>query len=125
MDTAGTVYIAGFGEGVYRSTDSGATWQEMNTGLTSWASTALYLTSDQRLFMGTEGDQSIYRADLPFTGWEVSNQGLHAANTEALTITADGTIFVGLFFDGIVKEHRWRPDVAGHGLDLQLISVQL
>ena len=103
VDTAGTVYIAGFGVGVYSSSDSGATWQEMNTGLTSRASTALYLTSGQRLLMGTQGDDGIYRADLPFTGWVVSNQGLHAPLTSALTITADGTLFAALFLDGIVK----------------------
>jgi hypothetical protein len=58
------MYAADRFSGVYRSTDGGATWMPINTGLRTRAVNALSISSDgQHLYAATEGE-GVFRLDL-------------------------------------------------------------
>lgn len=55
VNSAGTIFAAVFGGGVLASTDDGATWTQLNTGLANLAVESLSITSDGFVFAGTHG----------------------------------------------------------------------
>lgn len=72
-----TVYASGLDFGVLRSTDGGATWQEVNTGLPRLEITALALHSFRRetLFAWLQND-GVYRSEDGGAKWvRVPDQG--------------------------------------------------
>ncbi|MDH5186644.1 MAG: T9SS type A sorting domain-containing protein [candidate division WOR-3 bacterium] len=68
IDTTDTdiIYAGTYGYGVYLSTDEGATWDTINTGLTSRKilSLALHSGEESMLFVGTEGG-AVFRTVPP------------------------------------------------------------
>ena len=48
------IFIATYGSGVYRSTDNGLTWEEKNSGLTSYFINAIAFNSNNEIFAGTD-----------------------------------------------------------------------
>ena len=50
-----TVYAGTWGSGVYKSTDGGATWSAVNTGLTDWMVDALAIdpANTSTIYVGT------------------------------------------------------------------------
>ena len=61
---AGVVYAADIGSGVYRSTDTGLSWEAINNGLRTRAVNDLAISGDGRhLYAATEGE-GLHRLDL-------------------------------------------------------------
>lgn len=112
-----TIYAATLQAGIFRSDDSGISWQPQNTGLeskTARAVNALILDPAQPavLYAGTWGD-GVYRSLDGGAHWSAWNDGLWpAASVWSLLLTPDGTLFAGLRSGGTYKraaQGEWQP----------------
>jgi photosystem II stability/assembly factor-like uncharacterized protein len=61
IDRAGTAYLGTFGKGIFRSTDGGNQWRELNDGLTTYDVRSLLIDRDGYLYAGT-GDKGVFRS---------------------------------------------------------------
>ncbi|MBD2355994.1 putative baseplate assembly protein [Tolypothrix sp. FACHB-123] len=92
--------VAGTEGGVFRSQDSGNTWEPINEGLTSKDITALAINPQGDIFAGTvEDGMFIFKADS--NNWQPSNKNLTNLNITALATASDGRIFAGTTKGGI------------------------
>lgn len=84
------------GEGVFVSTDAGATWQAVNTGLTDLAARALAINSAGILFVGT-ATSGVFRSTNNGGSWSSINSGLTNLAIEAFSLAVDltGRLFAG------------------------------
>jgi photosystem II stability/assembly factor-like uncharacterized protein len=91
---------AGCGQGVYRSTNNGDSWELTNTGLTSTDVAALAINAaDGYIFAGTfsqfgEGG-GIFRSTDNGDTWTEQNSGFTAFDVNALAINSSGHVFAG------------------------------
>jgi photosystem II stability/assembly factor-like uncharacterized protein len=94
----GTNMYAGTQNGVFLSSDNGATWTPKNNGITNntiW-SLAKFGT---KIFAGTDG-AGIFVSSNNGTSWTTANNGLNA-NARISTIVANGTnLFAGDYMNG-------------------------
>jgi photosystem II stability/assembly factor-like uncharacterized protein len=56
----GTIYAGTYGEGVFRSTNQGASWEAMNNGLTDLQIQDIAIRSDGRIFIATFNEGVFY-----------------------------------------------------------------
>jgi photosystem II stability/assembly factor-like uncharacterized protein len=99
---------------MYRSTDGGSTWQEINNGLpTRWAkfrSVAIDPTDPQQIYIGVEG--TIYHSADGGDSW---NQLGSALTTDgnigriAIDPTNPTTIYAAVSGEGVYKLIGWAP----------------
>lgn len=94
----GTVFIGTDG-GVYRSSDRGATWDLINTGLDNLSVRTLAFDGDTTLYAGTFG--GVFRRDPLTDEWTLlgppSTPGIRD-----LAVGAEGRVYAG-FFEGIFE----------------------
>jgi hypothetical protein len=101
---SGTNLFAGTGGGgVFRSTDNGISWTEVNSGLTTTNINAL-VVSGINLFAGTDHD--VFLSTNNGTSWAQVNSGLTNTDVSSLAVSAanDGfstNIFAGTWGRGI------------------------
>ena len=108
--TAPETIYAGGQEGLFRSTDGGASWSQLSAGLDPTmpvADVAIDPTNSQVIYVGTEGGGVLYSADggATFTrlaqGLEV---GLERLRIVSLALSADGTVlYAGTFGHGVYR----------------------
>ena len=81
-----TVYVGTLGNGVFKTTDSGATWRATSTGL-PWGVSALVLDPNQpaTLFAGTAGT-GVFKSVNGGETWFASNTGLSRAFVTQLAV---------------------------------------
>ncbi len=93
------LFLGSNGYGVYRSTDAGATWHEINTGLTGWAlSIYSIVIHGDTVFAGTSGS-GVYVNSVSNPGlWKTYNEGLSQGGVETVSIL-NGQLFanVGMY----------------------------
>ncbi len=80
------------GEGVFVSTDAGATWQAVNTGLTDLALRALAVNSAGILFVGTAAG-GVFRSTNSGGSWSPVNTGLTDLAIRHLAVDLTGRLF--------------------------------
>ena len=85
--------------GVFRSTDSGANWDSVNSGLTNLGIQSLAV-SGTNLYVGTRG--GVFRSTDNGTNWTAANTGL--GNTDATALAVSGTnLFAGTAGGGVFR----------------------
>ena len=89
------LFLATYGEGVYRSLDSGATWNRVNVGLADTNVNTIYLFGSY-LYAGTDGG-GVYRSVNDGTSWQLMSTGLADGNGKRVMSIAGitGTIVAG------------------------------
>ncbi|MCI0552551.1 MAG: T9SS type A sorting domain-containing protein, partial [Anaerolineae bacterium] len=80
--------------GVYRSTNNGDNWTEVNTGLTYTRVFAFAMNSNGDIFAGT-GFGGVFRSTNNGENWTEVNAGLTRTYVEALAINSSEHIFAG------------------------------
>lgn len=97
--THDALFLGSNGYGMYRSTDAGATWHEINTGLTGWAlSIYSIVIHGDTVFAGTSGS-GVYVNSVSNPGlWKSYNEGLSQGGVETVSIL-NGQLFanVGMY----------------------------
>lgn len=66
---SGAIVVSAYGEGVYLSLDSGATWEERSNGLGSTVLNTMILTGSGTILVGTDSGR-VYRATNDAISWE-------------------------------------------------------
>jgi photosystem II stability/assembly factor-like uncharacterized protein len=94
INDAGHIFAGTIGRGVYRSTDQGKTWTEVNSGLTITLVLALIINSDQYLFAGTYLG-GVFRSTDNGDTWEPVNDGLTESFVAELAVNSAGHLFAG------------------------------
>jgi photosystem II stability/assembly factor-like uncharacterized protein len=84
--------------GIWRSLDSGATWEPALN-----ASTTGFLTagSHGQVFASTVG--GVYRSTDYGSTWAFTDSGLHSVYSAALAVSSNGTVFLGTMNSGIYR----------------------
>lgn len=94
INDAGHIFAGTIGRGVYRSTDQGKTWSEVNNGLTNTLVLALIINSEQHLFAGTYLG-GVFRSTDNGDTWEPVNDGLTESFVPELAVDSAGHLFAG------------------------------
>jgi len=92
--------FAGTAKSVFRSTNSGQTWQE--AGLLKHGIRSLFISSRGDLFAGTDGD-GIFRSADSGTTWLQINNGLNASVLNGLAVTPNGNVFAATLGGGVSR----------------------
>jgi ligand-binding sensor domain-containing protein len=95
----GTQSAVGAGQGVWKSTDQGATWTQSINGLTNTSILSLSITASGTIFCGTNGG-GIYRSTDYATSWKQINNGLINYWILSLAIDPAGNIYAGCDWGG-------------------------
>jgi hypothetical protein len=98
--TVGTDLVAGGGIGVFRTSDGGAHWEHIDSGLTNtdvWALGA----KGSVLFAGTYGG-GVFKSTNGGTSWKPINDGLTDTNVTALAVSGD-YLLAGTWGGGVFK----------------------
>jgi Secretion system C-terminal sorting domain len=84
--TQNNYFFAGtFLRGVYRSTNAGISWAQVNTGLQAFPAVQCFALNGTSLFLGTS-DSGIYRSTDFGSSWTHSSNGLFNLNIYALAV---------------------------------------
>lgn len=99
VDNSGTIYAGSFlpglaAGGMYKSTDSGNSWVQINNGLTDYRIVELALNASDDIFIGTEGG-GIFRSVDKGDTWVQINNGLANLYVYKFIFDTDGSIFAG------------------------------
>jgi len=105
------VYVATAGEGVYKTTDSGQSWMQRNTGLPTndARSIAMHPEETNILYLGTEG-HGAYKSTNGGASWSPLKAGMEP-NDQIWALEIDplnpDVVYAGSFLSGV---YRWDAD---------------
>lgn len=97
----GWLFAATEGDGIFRSKDNGATWVEVNNGLTNPFVFTLAVSRTGILYAGTES--GVYRSLDSSNNWTPMNTGLDNVFARSLTIARNGYLLTGTAGSGIFR----------------------
>jgi len=127
-NSSGHIFVGSegiFGPGFLRSTDDGATWQVLNTGLQGV--TALLVSNTQEIFACTF-DGGLFRSPDNGSTFNLVS-GLPALYTTDIETNSSGDLFVGVQFDAVDLYRStdngvtWQPADNGIGSDVVDVSA--
>jgi hypothetical protein len=96
----GNVFAGIFGHGVYISSDSGASWTAVNSGLTNLTVISLAVIG-KYVFAGTNGGAGIFLSSNSGSNWIASDSGLPLnSDVPSLAVTGYG-VYAGVYGGGI------------------------
>ena len=106
-----TLFASNDGSGLFKSTSGGASWNAMDTGLTSLGVTSLALSpayaTDHTLFAGTD-DDVVFKSTTGGASWTAVDSGLGGDSISSLAVSpayaTDHTLFAGTD-DGRLQVH--------------------
>ncbi len=116
-----TVFAGTMGGGVYRSTDNGNSWTQVNNGLTMLHVYALTANSNY-LFAGTYHDgnvsgQGVFRSSDNGQTWTAVNNGMSPTTTIMALAVKDNFVFAGTNGQGVYRSSdngdNWTNVAAG------------
>ncbi|MGH7597541.1 MAG: YCF48-related protein, partial [bacterium] len=99
-DSTGQMFAGTADDGLFRSSDGGATWS--TTSVNAAIVYTLALNTEQHIFAGTNGGH-VYRSTDKGNTWQQFNVGLYAASVRAIAINRDGHVFVAVAGEGIFR----------------------
>jgi ligand-binding sensor domain-containing protein len=104
IDSAGTIYAGTLGKNMFKSTNKGISWTEINdkNGLTDTSVNTLAIDSAGVIYAGTE-NSGVFKSTDKGISWTEINNGLKNKNIFSLAIDSTGTIYVGTQHAGIFK----------------------
>ena len=94
----GHIFAGSSSDGVFRSTDRGATWSPVGPAKSNISAIAAAPNGD--LYAGT--DQTLYRSTDDGATWSASAAGL-TGPPEAIAVQSSGTILVGTYEQGVFR----------------------
>mgnify|MGYP003349258574 FL=1 len=100
VNSSGHIFAGTEVDGLFRSTDNGVSWSQINSGLTDGTIFSLALNSSGKIFAGTN-QSGIFTSTNNGNNW--SSSGLANENVYAIVINSSGYIFAGTGGDGIFR----------------------
>jgi len=117
--TATGMFAGTWGGGIFRSTDDGASWRDVNAGLGSWDVRALAI-SGPALLAGTAG--GVYGSLDSGESWTVANGGLTQPDVRALAVIGSDT-FAGTYGGGVFRSPDQGATWVQSGLVIESIQA--
>ena len=102
MNSNGDLFIGTLTDGVYRSTDDGSNWIQVNQGLTDTHPLSLAIKSSGEIFVGTIGN-GVFRSTDNGDNWVLANQGITNNQILSLGINSNGNLFAGTSGGGVYR----------------------
>jgi len=96
----GTFYLAGW-NGMYTSTDNGATFQEITTGLPMKKAYTVHCSNDGTVFAGLQ--IGVFATTPVAAVWHERNSGLNAEHVSCLKKDSENNIYAGTIVSGLYK----------------------
>lgn len=119
--------FAGTYDGVYLSTNSGASWTARSTGIENITINALSIDANGHLYAGSAEDGIFYSSDEG-ASWIPRNSGLASLNITSVKIAPNGDIYAGTGDQGIYRSTdqglTWMP-VNGNLPDLHVQTIAI
>ncbi len=100
IDQSGNLYAGTWGFGVLKSSDHGASFTTLNTGVLNTAIHALAIDASGNIYAGSFGG-GIIKSTNGGANWTDLNAGF--PHIWALTISPNGTIFAGTYGSGVIR----------------------
>ena len=108
INSNGDIFAGTDGDGVFRSSDNGDNWTQINAGLTNTKVRALAINSSGEIFVGTLS--GVFRSTDNGDNWSPINTGLTQFDVViAFAINSSGDIFAGTFGGGGLFRHVESP----------------
>ncbi|HSP89098.1 MAG TPA: T9SS type A sorting domain-containing protein [Ignavibacteriaceae bacterium] len=98
----GFLFAATAFQGMWRSSDEGASWQQVNNGLTNLFITALVINALGHLYASTQGG-GVFFSDDNGDNWVALNAGLTVLFVTTLYLSAFGDLYAGTVNAGLFK----------------------
>ena len=92
------IFAGTYGSGMFRSSDSGGSWQKINNGLSALYKGALAINANNHIFVGADfvgGAGGVFRSTDDGDNWVEINHGVIQSDVRALAINSSGHIFAG------------------------------
>ncbi len=104
INANGEVFAATFGAGVFRSTDSGDSWTQVNTGLTEGVVYSVVINSSGHLYAGTGNNNGIFRSTDNGDNWSHVLENVSVGWLEALALNSNDHVYAGIdLFNGVYR----------------------
>lgn len=107
INSNGHIFAGTSDDGVFRSTDGGGSWTQINNGLLDIHVYSLVINSSGHIFAGTSGNgiiRSVYRSTDNGENWSQVNFGMENTNPiYSLAVNSNGDIFSGTNGDGVFR----------------------
>ena len=94
LDSDGVLFDATWGDGMFRSTNSGGSWEQINVGFVYPRLYNMTLNSKDHIFVGT--DEGVFRSEDSGNSWISVNNGIEDEAIYSLAINQNDFIFAGL-----------------------------
>ena len=88
------IYIVTFDDGVFRSSDNGDSWTQVNNGITNLLGRAVAVGHAGQVYVGTDFG-GVFRSADSGANWTENNTGLANLGLNVLMVNATGDIFAG------------------------------
>jgi hypothetical protein len=102
LNSGGDIFAGTRDSGIFRSTDSGDTWTQINSGLTYLNIQAIIIDATDHIFAATR-DGGIFRSNNDGNIWGEINTGLTNMSILSLAIDSDGYLFAGSSGNGVFR----------------------
>jgi photosystem II stability/assembly factor-like uncharacterized protein len=99
IDANDNIFLGVWGYGIKRSNDNGASWTDMNSGLTNKYVTDIDFTENGGLFATTFGGGVFYSFDG--SSWNQKNNGIKNLNATSVKVLNDGRVIIGTYGSGM------------------------
>ncbi len=121
LTVSGSNIFAGTRTGVFLSTDTGANWKSISSGLTPDSAVMGILVDGNDIFAGTP--TGVYRSDTTGANWTAVNNGLPPKTSVSALATLGSRIFIGTMKGEIFLSENKGLDWKSVGARLSLNSV--
>jgi photosystem II stability/assembly factor-like uncharacterized protein len=101
VDTGNTIF-AGSISGIYKSTDNGAAWKDINSGLYDGYINSIITDTNGNLYLATR-TEGIYKSTNKGAGWNSIKNGLISLNTSSVAINSLGHLYAATRDSGIYR----------------------
>lgn len=95
------IFTATHGGGIFRSTDNGDNWVQVNNGLTNLFVRSLTISQYGQIFAATNG--GLYSSTDNGENWTSMNEGLFNVHLNSIIIDQGGYLFVGALISGAYR----------------------
>jgi ligand-binding sensor domain-containing protein len=112
INSKGEIFAGTKDKGIFRSSNNGQTWSEVNKGLKKKSVLSLAIAFNDHIYAGVEG-KGIFRSTDNGESWTEFSSGIkNGANVSSIAFSPSGHIFVGTEEDGIFRSsERYLPEL--------------
>jgi len=101
VNNRGDIFLGGFDQNIFRSTDNGTTWEEIIISDDSFYTSAIICNSVNEIYVGTT--KGIYFSEDNGDSWTQLNNGLGRKSVISLDFDSDGYLYAGTESNGVFR----------------------